>query len=69
MDTGRWKGYELKSPQLKFGILFLLGPLCEILTAEFGEERPIFAINKVGKAHSRPELPTESIGDAGLGPN
>ena len=56
-------------PQLKFGILFLLGPLCEILTAEFGEERPIITVNKVGKAHSRPELQAEFIGEDGFGPN
>ena len=39
------------------------------MATEFGEERPIITINKVGKAHSRPEFQAESIGNAGLGPN
>ena len=39
------------------------------MAAKFGEEGPIIDVKKVGKAHSRPELQAESIGDADLGPN
>ena len=41
----------------------------QILAAEFGDERPIIDANKVRKAHSRPKLPAESIGDGVLGLN
>jgi len=51
-----------------FWYLILLGATVQILAAEFGDERPIIDVNKVGKAHSRPELHAESIGDGVLGP-
>ena len=54
---------------LHVGILFLLGATVEILAAEFGEERPIIDVNKVGKSHSKPELQAKSIDDGVLGPN
>ena len=40
-----------------------------MLAAEFGEERPIIDVNKVGKSHSKPELQAKSIDDGVLGPN
>jgi len=58
-----------KMSSLHFWYPILLGATVQILAAEFGEEGPIIDVNKVGKAHSRPELQAESIGNAGLGPN
>jgi len=54
---------------LHFWCPILLGATVQILAAEFGDERPIIDVNKVRKAHSRPELPAESISDGVLGPN
>ena len=58
-----------KMSSLHFWYPILLGATVQILAAEFGDERPIIDVNKVRKAHSRPELPAESIGDGVLGPN
>ena len=58
-----------KKSSLHFWYPILLGATVQILAAEFGEEGPTIDVNKVGKAHSRPELQAESIGNASLGPN
>ncbi len=58
-----------KMTSLHFWYPILLWATVQILAAEFGDERPIIHVNKVGKTLYRPELHSESNSDAGLGPN
>ena len=58
-----------KMTSLHFWYPILLGATVWILADEFGEEGPIIDVNKVGEAHSRPELHAESIGDDSFEPN